>query len=346
VTVTSAAVNPGDTITAGSANRIGFNVSPVTAIAGQAITPALTVQVLDPFNNLVISDTSSITVALGANPNGGTLSGTFSVNAVGGVATFGNLALDKAGAGYTPVASSVSLGNALSGSFAITPAAANHLTVSQQPSNAVAGVAISPGLTVQLLDPFNNLTSATASVTIALGANPGGGGALAGTLTRAAINGVATSAISTSTRSAPVTRFLHRPPALPVRRPARSRSPRRPPASSPSCSSRPAPSRGQSISPVITVRVQDPFGNLVASDASSITVSLGANPGSVTLSGTLSVNASGGGASFGKSRPRQGRCRLHADCQRRRARQRRFEPLRHHAGGAASPGHHGRRSAE
>jgi len=54
--------------------------------------------VLDQFNNLVITDTSNVTVAIGANAGGSTLGGTTTVAAVGGIATFNTLSLDKVGA--------------------------------------------------------------------------------------------------------------------------------------------------------------------------------------------------------------------------------------------------------
>ena len=56
---------------------------------------------MDQFGNLVSTDSSNVTVALAANPAGGTLSGTTTVAAVNGLATFSNLSLDKAVAGYT-----------------------------------------------------------------------------------------------------------------------------------------------------------------------------------------------------------------------------------------------------
>ena len=47
------------------------------------------------------SDSSSVTLAIGTNPGSGTLSGTVTVAAVNGVATFSNLSINKAGTGYT-----------------------------------------------------------------------------------------------------------------------------------------------------------------------------------------------------------------------------------------------------
>ena len=61
---------------------------------------------LDAFGNLVTGDnTDVVTLALGNNPGGATLSGGGSVTVSGGVATFGTLSLDKAGTGYTLTAS-------------------------------------------------------------------------------------------------------------------------------------------------------------------------------------------------------------------------------------------------
>jgi len=64
--------------------------------------------------------TGTITVALGANPGGGTLAGTKSVAAVSGVATFSTLSINNAGTGYTLVASAAGLTGATSAAFNIT----------------------------------------------------------------------------------------------------------------------------------------------------------------------------------------------------------------------------------
>ena len=62
---------------------------------------------LDRYNNLVTSDnTDQVTIAIGANPGGGTLSGTTTATVSGGVATFSNLSINQPGTGYTLVATS------------------------------------------------------------------------------------------------------------------------------------------------------------------------------------------------------------------------------------------------
>jgi hypothetical protein len=50
----------------------------------------------------VTSDnTDTITLSIGNNPSGGTLSGTVTVTVVNGRATFSNLSIDMTGTGYT-----------------------------------------------------------------------------------------------------------------------------------------------------------------------------------------------------------------------------------------------------
>src|SRR5204863_135516 len=85
---------------------------------------------------------------------------------------------NKTGVGYTLVASSGTLTGAASAAFNVMPGTPTHLGFVQQPTNAVAGAAISPAVTVQLLDANNNTvtTDSTDAVTMAIGANPGSGG--------------------------------------------------------------------------------------------------------------------------------------------------------------------------
>src|SRR5207249_5216218 len=84
-------------ITAGPpppATHLAFGVQPSNTQVGVAITPAVTVTALDASGNTVPSFTGAISLALG-NAGGATLSGNGPVNAVNGVATFANLAIDK-----------------------------------------------------------------------------------------------------------------------------------------------------------------------------------------------------------------------------------------------------------
>src|SRR5207247_7879822 len=107
------------TISAGAAAKLVFTVQPSDAVAGGAITPAVRVAVDDAQGNSVTTATTSITLAIGVNPASGTLSGTTTVAAVNGVATFANLSINNRGSGYTLTASATTLTGATSNSFNI-----------------------------------------------------------------------------------------------------------------------------------------------------------------------------------------------------------------------------------
>src|SRR5437879_13630566 len=86
-------------ITPGAASALVFSVEPTNTVAGAAITPAVQVTAQDASGNTASGFTGNITVAIGTNPSTGTLSGTKTVAAVAGVATFPGLSIDKAGTG-------------------------------------------------------------------------------------------------------------------------------------------------------------------------------------------------------------------------------------------------------
>jgi uncharacterized repeat protein (TIGR01451 family) len=175
------------TVSAAAANHLAFLQQPTNTTAGVVINPAVTVQILDAYNNLTSSTANVGVVANG--PGAFTGGSTTMVAAVSGTATFGNLVLDTAGS-YTIGATSTGLTGATSNSFTVSAAAPDHLAFLQQPSNTTAGVAISPAVTVQILDAFNNLTSSTANV----GVVANGPGAFTGgsATTVAAVSGTAT----------------------------------------------------------------------------------------------------------------------------------------------------------
>jgi hypothetical protein len=127
------------TVSPAAAHHLAFGQQPGNTVAGQAVTPAVTVRVSDQFGNLVSTDGSTVTVAIGANPAGGTLSGTAAEPASGGVATFANLSIDKAGTGYTLQATDGTLGAATSAAFNIVSVSATMSTVSFASPTAAPG---------------------------------------------------------------------------------------------------------------------------------------------------------------------------------------------------------------
>src|SRR5205085_1901567 len=138
-------------ITVGAATHVAFLQQPTAAAAAQALSPAVTAQVLDAGNNLLTS-TARIRPALGSNPGPGSLLGTTPGAAVNGVALHDALPIYKAGTGYTLAASSGTLAGATSSAFSITAGAATHLAFLQQPTAAAAAQALSPAVTAQVLD--------------------------------------------------------------------------------------------------------------------------------------------------------------------------------------------------
>src|SRR5205807_1972141 len=137
--------------------QLAFTVQPSNTVAGAAISPAVQVTALDPAGNPVPSFTGSVTVALGTSPGGSTLSGTTTVAAVDGVASFGDWSANRTATGYTLTASGGGLGPVTSSAFDITPGTATRLAFTQQPTNTVAGRAISPAVQLSALDPAGNL---------------------------------------------------------------------------------------------------------------------------------------------------------------------------------------------
>src|SRR5204862_461284 len=285
-------------ITAGVATQLAFGTEPGTTVANRQITPAVKVRALDAFGNVATGFTGAVAVALGSNPGSATLSGTTPVAAVGGVATFVDLSLNRTGTGYTLTTSASGFTPVTSTAFDITPGTATQLAFTQQPSTTVAGATISPAVQVTALDAAGNLVPTfTGSVTVALGNNPGGS-TLGGTTPVAAVNGVArfvdlslnkTGTGYTLTASA--SGFT----------PGTSTAFDITPGTATQLAFIVQPSNtvaGAAINPVVQVTALDPAGNPVPGFTGSVTVALGTNPGGATLGGTTTVAAVNGVASF------------------------------------------------
>src|SRR5437016_3450801 len=92
-------------VTAGAATELVFGTEPGTTVANHQVSPAVKVRALDAFGNIAAGFTGAVGIALGSNPGGAILSGTTPVAAVGGIATYLDLSVNKAGTGYTLTAS-------------------------------------------------------------------------------------------------------------------------------------------------------------------------------------------------------------------------------------------------
>jgi uncharacterized delta-60 repeat protein len=120
-----------------AALHLALAQQPTNAPENGTITPAVTVQVLNAANSLVNSSTA-VTVSIGTNPASGTLSGTKTVAAINGTATFNNLAIDKLGAGYTLSASGTDLTGAVSNPFNITVNAPSNISAANGSGQSAA----------------------------------------------------------------------------------------------------------------------------------------------------------------------------------------------------------------
>jgi hypothetical protein len=121
----------GVNVTPATAAQLAFGQQPANVVTGKSISPVVTVKLLDAYNNLVTTDnTDQVTLAIGNNPSSGALSGTTTITATGGVATFGNVSVNNIGAGYTLVASSPSWSSVASAAFNV---------VSQQTTGTIEG---------------------------------------------------------------------------------------------------------------------------------------------------------------------------------------------------------------
>jgi hypothetical protein len=157
---------------------------------------------------------------------------------------------------------------------------------------------ITPSVKVGIVDNQGNVvTSSTNTVTLAFGSNPGGA-TLGGTLQVPAVSGVATftdlsipNAANNYTLSASAGGFS---PLASGQFNITSGS-----AKALKFVTQPATTTaGANASPAVTVKIVDSVGVTVTSSNASITLSLGANPGSGTLAGTLTVTATNGVATF------------------------------------------------
>lgn len=281
-------VRPGDPVS------ISFSTQPAASTVAGGTLAAVQVTLLDRKGNAARRAEGSVTVALVAG-NGATLSGTATAVVNRGVATFDALRIERAGTGYVLRASFGTLTPGDSSAFAITPAAAARLAYVAAPGAAVAGAAFSPAVQVEVQDTYGNRTASTATVSVALQANPGNA-TLNGPRSVSAVDGVATfSNLSLNVAAQGYTLEATASQLTAVSSGLFDVAPAA--ASAIAFTTQPENSAaGEPLDVVVTAR--DAFGNLVTNDTREVGVALGNNPSGGTLSGTARVALSGGVAAF------------------------------------------------
>jgi alpha-tubulin suppressor-like RCC1 family protein len=101
-------------------SKLVFTVQPPNTAVDSSMVPAITVIAADASGNPVPTSTVEITLSLTSNPSGANLTGTASVFAINGVATFPYLSLNRAGTGYTLTATATDLTSATSSTFNVS----------------------------------------------------------------------------------------------------------------------------------------------------------------------------------------------------------------------------------
>src|SRR5215510_6769824 len=287
-------------IVASTAAKLVCTVQPTNTAAGSAITPAIQVSARDASNQLVTSFTGNVTIAIGTNPGGGALSGTSTVAAAAGVASFPNLSIDKSGTGYTLTATASGLQSANCGPFNITSGTASQLAFTVQPSNVAAGSAIMPQVEVTAHDALGNVaTGFTGMVTIAIANNPSGG-TLTGTLSVAAVAGVA-SFSNLHINNAGLAYTLSASATGPTGATSAAFDVTAGISSHLVFSAQPTTTTaGAAIAPAVTVTAKDGSGNTDPSFTGNVTLTItsGSGTAGATLSGTKTVAAVAGVATF------------------------------------------------
>jgi hypothetical protein len=104
------------------ATAVAFSAQPPRGVARSALAPAIQVRAVDASGRTVTSETRVVTLALQGGTPGAALGGTTTVAMVGGVASFSDLAVSRAGSGYALVASSAGLSSATSAAFDVDAA--------------------------------------------------------------------------------------------------------------------------------------------------------------------------------------------------------------------------------
>ena len=283
--------------------QLVFTVQPpVSTVAGVAMAPAIQVTARDINGQTSIGFTGNVVMTL-ENAPGATLSGTTTVAAVGGVATFNNLFITKAGSGYNLRATtSAPALTQTSTTFTITAAATTQLVfTTNPPASTTAGASMTPAVVVTAEDAFLNPTPAYATgVTLAIANNAGNPpGTLTGSGPVTPVSGVATfSGVSIDKVGIGYTIRAISGALKPDTSTAFNITPG--PATHLVFTVNPGTTAANAtISPPVQVSALDANNNVATGFSSNVTVAIGTNPpGNGILSGTKVVPAVSGVASF------------------------------------------------
>ncbi len=287
----TAAASPAINVKHGKAEAVVFTAQPSSVVAGVAIAPAVQVTLRDKKGNVATTTAGDVTVAL-VDDAGAALSGTLTRPVVSGVATFDDLSISKAKAGYALRATFGTL-TATSSTFAVTHAAPANVVFTAQPADAVAGATLNE-VQVTVRDSFGNVaTGSTADIALGLSS-----ATLHGTATVAAVAGVAKFA-DLSVQKAGTGYTLAASSAGLVGDTSSEFDVGHAAAAKLVVLEAPASgTAGATLAPALKVGVVDAFDNAVPTFAGTLSVALGTAPSGAVLSGTSTVTTADGTVEF------------------------------------------------
>jgi predicted outer membrane repeat protein len=243
------------------ATKLVFHEQPDSTEAGGSLG-VVTVYVEDAEGNVVTTNTSTVTLAIGSGARESQLAGSLNSAAVNGIATFSGLSINEAGS-FTLKATDRALKSALSGNFTLTPV----LGWRQQPMQVQAGAKFTTPIVVDFVGlSGSTVTDATGSVQLSIVSGPAGG-AISGTSKAMAKSGVATFSNLSFNVAGTYTLAASSGPLSPVDSMTFVVAPG--PAYKLVFAEQPASSTRETEQGAVTVDVEDKFGNILTNDVST-----------------------------------------------------------------------------
>src|SRR5258708_7040390 len=283
-------------VSAGAASNLAIQTQPsAAATAGVAFATQPQIRIVDQFGNLRSGDNTSV-VSASRNLGASALQGTVTATASGGVASFANLSYNVAET-MNLIFTNGALSAVSSSNVLVSAAGASKLTILTQPSStATAGGPFAHQPQVRIEDQFGNLRSGD-NTTVVSASRSAGSGTLQGTTNVTALGGIVSFANLAHNVATNITLQFTSGSLTP----ATSSTVAVSPATSSRLTLVTQPSAtataGSAFAQQPVVRIQDAFGNLIASDSSTV-ITAARSAGTGTLQGALNATALNGAAAF------------------------------------------------
>ncbi|HUG27874.1 MAG TPA: Ig-like domain-containing protein [Gemmatimonadales bacterium] len=285
-------------VTARSASRLGFVVQPSNGTAGLALSPPIQVAFQDDGGATATTATGTVTLSFSANPTGATLGGTLTAQAVGGIATFADVRVNRSGQPYSLQAIAQGFAPATSTTFSVAAGAPAALAIMTAPAGSGAsGDPLGQQPVIQLHDAQGNeARQAGVTVTAVIASGSGTLGGTSAIVTNAEGRAVFTDLaiigpVGTYTlrfEAAGLTPVTSGPIGLGAGNATQITFSAAPPATT---------INGQPLGTTVRVQLRDGVGNPVAQSGTSVTAGLQSGTGA--LGGTLVVvTGADGSAAF------------------------------------------------